>query len=260
MIALWPASSRGTEATVPIPPGLVRLMLVPWKSSAVSLFSRVLAISSSKEEWKPAKSRSWEFLIAGTIRLWEPSLRVTSTAIPRLTGPFSIAIGLPSRSPKVRTMTGISLVASTIAQATRWVKEVLRPRSLRLALIARRLASRVSTAIVRNEVAVGTVRLSSIALASIAAGPRSAFSSPSVARGAVARAVAGFEDVVLGDLGAGTGAGDRPEVDARRFRYPASNRRRFHVGTVARAVAAIRPPLIAASPPVGGVEGELPDG
>ena len=47
MIALWPLSSRGTEAIVPIPPGLVRLMLVPWKSSAESLFSRVFAISSS---------------------------------------------------------------------------------------------------------------------------------------------------------------------------------------------------------------------
>ena len=181
MIALWPASRRGTEATVPIPPGLVRLMLVPWKSSAVSLPSRVFAIRSSKEEWKPAKSRSWEPLIAGTIRLWEPSLRVTSTAMPRLIGPFSIATGLPSRSPKVRTITGISLVASTIAQATRWVKEVLRPRSFRAALIALRLASRVSTAIVRNEVAVGTARLSSIALASIAAGPRSTFSSPRTA-------------------------------------------------------------------------------
>ena len=47
MIALWPLISRGTEATVPIPPGLVSEMLVPWKSSAVSLFSRVLVISSS---------------------------------------------------------------------------------------------------------------------------------------------------------------------------------------------------------------------
>ena len=91
MIALWPASSRGTEATVPIPPGLVRLMLVPRKSSAVSLFSRVFAIRSSKAVWKLWKSRSWEFLIAGTMRPWEPSFLVTSTAMPRLTGPFSIA-------------------------------------------------------------------------------------------------------------------------------------------------------------------------
>ena len=47
MIVPWPVSRRGTEAIVPMPPGLVRVMFVPWKSSAVSLFSRVLVISSS---------------------------------------------------------------------------------------------------------------------------------------------------------------------------------------------------------------------
>ena len=47
MIALCPAISLGTEAIVPIPPGLVSEMLVPWKSSAVSAFSRVLVINSS---------------------------------------------------------------------------------------------------------------------------------------------------------------------------------------------------------------------
>ncbi len=119
MIALWPLSSRGTEATVPTPPGLVREMLVPWKSSAVSLFSRVFAISSSKLEWKPAKSSPSDPLIAGTISVCEPSFFSTSTAIPRLTGPFSIATGFPSLSANVRTITGKSLVASTIAQATR---------------------------------------------------------------------------------------------------------------------------------------------
>ena len=62
-----------------------------------------------------------------------------------------------------------------------WVKETFIPRSLRTLLSALRLASRVSTAIVRNEVAVGTSRLSSIALASIAAGPRKAFASPDAA-------------------------------------------------------------------------------
>ena len=36
-----------TEATVPSPPGLVSVMFVPRKSSAVSLFSRVFLISSS---------------------------------------------------------------------------------------------------------------------------------------------------------------------------------------------------------------------
>ena len=37
MIAPAPCMSRGTECTVPMPPGLVRLIVVPWKSSVVSL-------------------------------------------------------------------------------------------------------------------------------------------------------------------------------------------------------------------------------
>ena len=47
MIVPWPVISRGTDATVPRPPGLVSEMFVPWKSSAVSLFSRVFVIRSS---------------------------------------------------------------------------------------------------------------------------------------------------------------------------------------------------------------------
>ena len=47
MIALCPDISLGTEAIVPIPPGLVKEMFVPWKSSAVNAFSRVFVISSS---------------------------------------------------------------------------------------------------------------------------------------------------------------------------------------------------------------------
>ena len=101
--------------------------------------------------------------------------------MPRLIGPPSIANGLPSRVSKVRTITSKSLVACTIAQATRCVNETFSPRAFSTPLIALRLASSVSTAIVRNEVAVGTSRLSSIALASIAAGPLSCFASPAAA-------------------------------------------------------------------------------
>jgi hypothetical protein len=64
------------------------------------------------------------------------------------------------------------------------------PLSFSTPLRALRLASRVSTAIVRNEVAVGTERLSLIALASIAAGPRSGFASPGAAVGAGAAGAA----------------------------------------------------------------------
>ena len=42
-----PFISRGTEWLVPIVPGLVRLIVVPWKSETSSLSSRALRISSS---------------------------------------------------------------------------------------------------------------------------------------------------------------------------------------------------------------------
>ena len=37
MIAPWPFISRGTEWLVPIVPGLVRLIVVPWKSDDLEL-------------------------------------------------------------------------------------------------------------------------------------------------------------------------------------------------------------------------------
>ncbi len=43
----WPGISRGTECTVPMPPGLVRLMVVPWKSATPSLLLRALRTTSS---------------------------------------------------------------------------------------------------------------------------------------------------------------------------------------------------------------------
>ena len=124
----------------------------------------------------------------GTIRLRWP-LRSTSTAMPRLIEPGSTTCGLPSRSSKWRAITGHSCPALTIAQAIRWVKLTFIPRSFRTPFSALRLASSVSTASVRNEVAVGIWRLSSIALASAPAGPRRTFASPSAA--AAGRAAAG---------------------------------------------------------------------
>ena len=47
MIVPCPAISRGTECTVPMPPGLVRLMVVPAKSSMVSLPDRARRTMSS---------------------------------------------------------------------------------------------------------------------------------------------------------------------------------------------------------------------
>ncbi len=47
MIAPWPFISRGTEWLVPMVPGLVRLMVVPWKSLTASLLLRALRTISS---------------------------------------------------------------------------------------------------------------------------------------------------------------------------------------------------------------------
>ncbi len=47
MIAPWPFISRGTEWLVPIVPGLVSEIVVPWKSATVSLLSRVRRTMSS---------------------------------------------------------------------------------------------------------------------------------------------------------------------------------------------------------------------
>ena len=38
----WPCMSRGIEWLVPMPPGLVRLTVVPWKSMTSSLLLRAL--------------------------------------------------------------------------------------------------------------------------------------------------------------------------------------------------------------------------
>ncbi|SIH56233.1 Uncharacterised protein [Mycobacteroides abscessus subsp. abscessus] len=47
MIAPCPFVSRGTECTVPMPPGLVSEIVVPWKSVGVSLLSRARLTRSS---------------------------------------------------------------------------------------------------------------------------------------------------------------------------------------------------------------------
>ena len=47
MMQPWPGISRGTECTVPMPPGLVSEIVVPAKSSAVSAPARALRTTSS---------------------------------------------------------------------------------------------------------------------------------------------------------------------------------------------------------------------
>ena len=47
MMQPCPGIRRGTEATVPIPPGLVRVTVAPWRSSGDMFPVRVFAIRSS---------------------------------------------------------------------------------------------------------------------------------------------------------------------------------------------------------------------
>ena len=47
MMQPWPFMRRGTECTVPMPPGLVSEIVAPWKSSAVSLLPRARVTRSS---------------------------------------------------------------------------------------------------------------------------------------------------------------------------------------------------------------------
>ncbi len=55
-IVPWPCMSRGTEWTVPMVPGLVRLIVVPAKSSTPSLPPRALRTRSSYVAQNCAKS------------------------------------------------------------------------------------------------------------------------------------------------------------------------------------------------------------
>jgi hypothetical protein len=47
MMQPWPFMRRGTECTVPMPPGFVSEIVAPWKSSALSLFCRARDTRSS---------------------------------------------------------------------------------------------------------------------------------------------------------------------------------------------------------------------
>src|ERR1044072_6833287 len=195
-----------------------------------------------------------------------------STAMPRLTGLLSTAKGLSSRRSKTRVITGCRLAACTIAQATRWVKETFIPRSFSVPFKALRFASSVSTATVRNEVAVGTARLSSIACASIPARPPNRVASPVGARGprqgfglpgggrrsrsgrSSPVSVGRGEHILLGHLVARSRAVDSAEIDTQLPGDPPRDRSRSDsITTVGVARAPPRP-----VPPGGRAGGARP--
>jgi hypothetical protein len=95
-MAPWPGMSRGTDCTVPMVPGLVRVTVAPAKSSGESLPVRTLRIISSYDAQKPAKSRPSAPRMTGTSRVRLPSFFSRSTARPRLTRSLLTLRGVPS--------------------------------------------------------------------------------------------------------------------------------------------------------------------
>ncbi len=115
MIVPWPCISRGTECSVPMVPGLVRLIVVPAKSSVVSLPCRARRTMSSYAARTSAKSIVSAALMLATTSEREPSLACRSMARPRLTCSGTTSAGLPSTSAKELFISGWSRSALTIA-------------------------------------------------------------------------------------------------------------------------------------------------
>src|SRR3954452_12931210 len=155
-------------------PGLVRLIVVPAKSSAVSLPVRALRMRSSYAAQNREKSSVSAFLMFGTTSEREPSSFARSIARPRLTWSGDVTAGLPSVVVKARFMTGNSASARTSAKPIRCVKETLPPRPRRRwLLMTTRLSISSLAGIARTLVAVGTARLASMLETTRAAAPLS---------------------------------------------------------------------------------------
>ena len=115
MIAPWPFIRRGTEWLVPMVPGLVSEIVVPWKSATVSLLLRALRTTSSYAVQKPAKSIDSAALIDGTSSCRVPSGFCMSIARPRLMCAGAIRFGLPSMTSYPTFISGIVRSALTSA-------------------------------------------------------------------------------------------------------------------------------------------------
>src|SRR5436853_564879 len=75
MIEPWPFMRRGTEATVPMVPGFVKVIVAPAKSSGTSLLMRALSTSVSYVAWNVAKSIPSACLMTGTTKARRPAVR-----------------------------------------------------------------------------------------------------------------------------------------------------------------------------------------
>ena len=96
MIVPWPCISRGTEWLVPMVPGLVRVIVVPAKSSTVSCPARAFFTICSYAVQNWAKSSVSQLLMLGTSSWRVPSGLGRSMARPRLTCAGTTMVGLPS--------------------------------------------------------------------------------------------------------------------------------------------------------------------
>src|SRR5438093_355322 len=110
-------------------------------------------------------------LMTGTTRARLPSFFSTSTARPRFTPCGSKRCGFPSTSWNAWVMTGSCFAAWTIAKPIKCVNETFFPRAASWAFSSLRRASSVSTALSRNDVAVGTDSESVMFWTRRAAGP-----------------------------------------------------------------------------------------
>ena len=125
-----PTMSRGTEATVPMPPGFVSVTLAPTRSSAESVFVRAFSISASNAALNSLKVSRPASRITGTISVREPSFFSTSTAMPSMTAPSSTREGLAVALLEVVGHHGhVVRRGFAIAQAIRCVNETFCPAS-----------------------------------------------------------------------------------------------------------------------------------
>ena len=170
---------------MPSVPGLVRLRVVPEKSSAVSAPWRALCTMASYADQNWAKFIASQPLIDTTTSERAPPRPGRSIARPRLTWSGVTTVGRPSMSAKCRFIEGYSASARTTANPIRWVKEIFPPRVRRnWLLITRRLSASSFAGTARTLVAVGTSSEACMFFTTADAAPRNGVAVPSSTAGA----------------------------------------------------------------------------
>ena len=115
MMLPWPAMSRGTDATVPSPPGLVSDMVAPAKSSGISLLVRAFSTRLLVGRVKGGKVHRVGPLDDRDHQAAAPVLPLHVHGQAERDPSGCTRWGTPSRMTSVWPMTGICLVAWTSA-------------------------------------------------------------------------------------------------------------------------------------------------